>query len=78
MRSPKNTAENNRKAIPTRKYSTIRRNAPPPPVPIYTQIFLDIFQVKAMVAAALSLIFSVMVVGRLTVAKKERTVVGGG
>jgi hypothetical protein len=52
--------------------------APPPPVPIYTQIFLDIFQVKAMVAAALSLIFSVMVVGKLTVAKKERTVIGGG
>lgn len=51
--------------------------APPPPVPIYTQIFLDIFQVKAMIGAFLSLAFAVMVVGRLTIAKKERTINGG-
>lgn len=51
--------------------------APPPPVPIYTQIFLDIFQVKAMIGAFLSLAFAVLVVGRLTVAKKERTINGG-
>ncbi len=51
--------------------------SPPPPKPIYTQIFLDIFQVKSMIAAVLSLTFSVMVVGRLTIAKRERTLIGG-
>ena len=51
--------------------------SPPPPKPIYTQIFLDIFQVKSMIAAVLSLVFSIMVVGRLTIAKRERTVTGG-
>ncbi len=50
--------------------------SPPPPPPIYTQAFLTIFKIRTMAAAALSIVAAVMIAGRLTVAKLERTITG--
>ena len=50
--------------------------SPPPPPLIYTQAFLNIFKIRTMAAAALSIIAAVMIAGRMTVAKQERTITG--
>ena len=57
--------------VPLRKYY-----APPPPALRFTAQVLDLYIIKAAVASGLSILAAIFIVGRLTVSKIERTVVG--
>ncbi len=57
--------------VPLRKYY-----APPSPPLLFTAQVLDLYLVKTAVASGLSIVAAILIVGRLTVSKIERTVVG--
>lgn len=58
-------------SVPLKKYY-----APPAPALAFTAEVLDEYLVKAGIASGLSLVAAVLIVGRITVSKLERTVVG--
>ncbi len=58
-------------SVPLRKYY-----APPSPALLFSAQVLDEYLVKTAVASGLSLIAAILIIGRITVSKIERTVVG--
>ena len=65
----------NFKNLPISVIPLSQKYAPKPPVPIYTQAFLDLFKIKTIVGAILVLFGSIAIVGQMAISKKERSII---